>query len=96
MVHHVEGRPYPHDADNKARIYDDEKGHLWVSHEDLLNCDYRGIEDFDVVYLNGKFYELQGYIHGARAWWIEEVELDAEQTQEASAEPEAREAAKAE
>lgn len=74
MVAHSDGRDYPHDADNKARIYEDDRGNLWVSHEDLLRCGYILLNDFDVVYLNGTFYELQGYIRKAKAWWIEQVE----------------------
>lgn len=75
MVHHVDERTYPHDHDNKARIYVNEAGMCWVTHEELLECGYRGLSSFDVVYLNGKFWELQGHIHKAKAWWIEEVEL---------------------
>lgn len=70
---HIDGRTYPHDVDNHAVIYEDEGGRLWVTHEDLLQCGYRAISDFDVVYLNGKFYELQAHINRANSWWVEEV-----------------------
>lgn len=90
MAWHVDGRTYPHDVDNQAAVYEDEQGRLWVTHEELLACGYRGIEDFDVVYINGKFYELQAYMRIPAAWWIEEVELE-EETPEA--ESEAQEAA---
>lgn len=73
MAEHEDGRVYPHDADNTARLYEDKKGNLWVTHEDLLKCGYRLIDDFDIVYLNGKFYELQAHIRKANAWWIEEI-----------------------
>lgn len=78
MVAHADGRTYPHDADNKARIYEDGTGHMWVSHEDLLKCGYILLDDFDIVYLNGKFYELQAHIRPAGGWWIEEVETPQE------------------
>lgn len=86
MVHHMDGRTLPHDADNTARIYTDKRGLLWVTHQELVDCGYRGLEDFDVVYLNGKFFELQAHISEANAWWIEEIpveETTAEQTSEA-------------
>ncbi len=62
-----------HNADNYARVYE-KSGVLWVTHEELLACGYRNIEDFDVVFLNGEFYELQGHSDKAGAWWIEPVD----------------------
>lgn len=64
---------YPHNVENTARIYEDDKGLLWVTHRELLDCGYVGISDFDIVWLNEKFYELQGHNATADAWWIEEV-----------------------
>lgn len=64
---------YPHKHDNVARVYEDDKGMLWVTHNELLECGYRGISDFDIVWINETFYELQGYNPGADAWWVEEV-----------------------
>ncbi len=78
MVVHVDGRLLPHDADNTARIYEDKRGLKYVTHEELLECGYREISDFDIVYLNGKFYELQGHVPKADSWWIEEVPIDDE------------------
>ena len=74
MTTHIDGRTYPHDVDNKARIYEDASGHLWVTHEELLLCGYRNICDFDVVFLNGKFYELQAHSRKGEAWWVEQIE----------------------
>lgn len=82
MVFHAEGNTLPHNADNEARLYEDKHGHLWVTHQELLDCEYRGLEDFDIVYLNGKFYELQAHIKEADAWWIEEVPTETEQAPE--------------
>lgn len=89
MVWHVSGKARPHTADNTARIYEDEKGHLFITHEELLQCGYRGLEDFDVVYINGRFYELLAYIRKPKAWWVEEIEIpeaeeEAEPAQEIS------------
>lgn len=64
---------YPHQYDNAARIYRDLQDRLWVTHTDLLENGYQAIEDFDIVYLNGNFYELQAYMEKPDAWWIEEV-----------------------
>lgn len=66
---------YPHKHDNAAPIFK-KKGRYYVSHADLLANEYANIEDFDIVYLNGVFYELQGYIQPANAWWIEPVEIE--------------------
>lgn len=78
MTQHVDGRVHPHNVDNRARIYEDAQGRLWVTHEELLLCDYRNICDFDVVYLNGRFYELQAHSRKGECWWIEEVPADSE------------------
>lgn len=64
---------YPHKHDNAAPIYEDKDGKYWVSHADLLANEYECLEDFSVVYLNGKFFELQGYAEKPNAWWIEPV-----------------------
>lgn len=60
------------------------KGMLWVPHETLIEAGYRCLEDFQVVQIRGKFYELQGHIgrqltHGIKggAWWIEEINPEA-------------------
>lgn len=66
---------YPHKHDNAARIYRDKDGRLWVTHTELLQNGYRNLEDFDIIYLNGRFYELQSHVKKPDAWWIEEVEV---------------------
>lgn len=67
-----------HNPEARARIYEDANGRLWVTHDELLLAGYGWLEDFSIVFINGKFYELQAYIRSARAWWIEEVKLDDE------------------
>lgn len=67
---------YPHKHDNSAPIYKDKNGQMWVSHADLLANEYEYMEDFSIVYLNGKFYELQGYLPKVNAWWIEPVPIE--------------------
>jgi len=84
-MEHRDGRRYPHDADNVARVYEDTESRLWVSHEELLQCGYINLADFDIVYLNGKFYELQAHMKRPNAWWVEEVDVEAE-AKETSAE----------
>lgn len=68
---------YPHKHDNQAEIYADSDDRHWVSHAELLENEYESLEDFSIVYLNGKFWELQGYVEKANAWWIEEVDGEA-------------------
>jgi PAS domain-containing protein len=80
-----------HNVDNYVRLYLDSNGLIWVTHEELLNCGYRNIEDFDIVYLNERFYELQGYMRAVRSWWIEVVDTGEET--ETPYEPEAHEVA---
>ena len=84
MVAHVDGRLRPHNADNMARIYEDKNGRLWVTHQELLECEYIHLEDFDVIYLNGRFYEIQAHNRESNSWWIEEIktEEDSESPQE--------------
>lgn len=61
----------PHKHDAVAKIYDSE-GRLWVTNTDLLDAGYAP-EDFLIVYLNGRFFELQGYAETPDAWWMEHV-----------------------
>lgn len=67
---------YPHKHDNAAPVYKDKRGKYWVSHADLLANEYECLEDFSIVYLNGNFYELQGYVPKVNAWWIEPIEVE--------------------
>lgn len=69
---------YPHQFDNSARLYRDEQDRLWVTHTELLENGYQYIEDFDIVYLNGTFYELQAYMEKPDAWWIEAIPTEPE------------------
>ena len=54
----------------------------WIAHEELIKAGYLYLEDFQVVMVQGKFYELQAHIgratltHGIRGgvWWIEEID----------------------
>ncbi|HWV46531.1 MAG TPA: hypothetical protein VN039_11025 [Nitrospira sp.] len=62
---------YPHKHDAIARVYESED-RLWVTNLDLLDAGYAP-EDFLVVYLNGMFFELQGYADTPDAWWMERV-----------------------
>lgn len=61
----------------------------FIPHQELLDIGYLSLEDFDVVRVNGKFYELQGYNGPVEAWWVEEIQLpegDARQGMEAMGE----------
>jgi hypothetical protein len=57
---------------------------LWIPHESLIQAGYLNLEDFSVVMIGGKFYELQAHIGrsymtvGLRGgvWWVEEVNPD--------------------
>lgn len=68
--------PYPHRHDNEAPIYRDARGLLWVTHTDLLGNGYRSVTEDMILYINGKFFEAQGFSEGAGAWLIEEVQVD--------------------
>lgn len=67
---------YMHKHDAIARIYESD-GLLWVTHTELLDAGYENLEDFTIVYLNGEFYELQGYAETPDAWWLEEADGEA-------------------
>jgi len=79
-----------HSVDNYIRIYEDVEGRKWAAHEELLLCGYRNISDFDIIYANERFWELQAYVRVAKSWWIEEVDTGEETT---PYQPEAYEAA---
>lgn len=57
---------------------------LWIAHEKLIDAGYRYLEDFGVVQISGRYYELQAHIgraslsHGIRGgvWWVEEIDPD--------------------
>lgn len=57
-------------------------GKLWIPHQHLLRDGYSLIEPFQVVKVNGVFYELQGHVgKSARnlpggAWWVEKIDPD--------------------
>lgn len=63
---------YPHKHDAVAKVYESE-GRLWVTNTDLVEADYAP-EDFLIVFLNGTFFELQGYAETPDAWWMEKVD----------------------
>lgn len=56
-------------------------GRLWVPHQELIAGGYRNLEDFDIVMVEGTYYELQGHVGRysrsvpGGAWWVEIVDL---------------------
>lgn len=58
-------------------------GLLWVPHKELLDGGLCNLENFDVVQINRRWYELQHHIaprstsFPGGCWWIEEVSPDA-------------------
>lgn len=67
---------YPHRYDAHAPIYRDSGGRLWVTHQDLIYNGYPRPDDFMVVWLNNAFFELQGFLKSAQAWWIEKIDVE--------------------
>lgn len=66
------------DARTSAKLlYRPESDTLWVTHEELTRL---GIEphDFDVVHLNGRFYELSGRNRTENLWWLEPINIEHE------------------
>jgi hypothetical protein len=55
---------------------------LWVPHQQLLFGGYRHLEDFNIVLLNGVYYELQAHVGKLKPefpggiWWVETVSLE--------------------
>lgn len=68
--------PFPHQHDNEAPIYRDSGDRLWVTHTDLLANGYRSVTEDSIFWLNGRFYEAQGYSDGGGAWLVEEVVVE--------------------
>lgn len=50
---------------------------IWIPHGDLLDMGYRHLEDFDVVYVNGLYWELQAFYRGIGCWWVEGIDAEA-------------------
>lgn len=54
-----------------------ENDRLWISHNDLTEAGYLNLEAGSVVWVNDKFYELQGRSSRTRMrafyWWVEEI-----------------------
>jgi hypothetical protein len=48
----------------------------FVSHDDLLTSGYKNLSDFDLVVINGRVYELQGYLDKANVWWVEPANVE--------------------
>lgn len=51
-------------------------GKMWVPHAVLIDSGYSLLEDGSVVFINNRFYELQGYSYSRKMWWVEEFEVD--------------------
>lgn len=56
---------YPHPTDLACTIYEAE-GQRWVKHHELIEGGYSHLEDFSIVYIDGRFYELQGHTRAAQ------------------------------
>lgn len=67
---------FPHRADNAANVYRDRGNRLWITHADLLANGYQSVTEDTILYINGKFYEAQGYAETPASWLIEEVIVD--------------------
>lgn len=77
---------HPKNAEVQVHVMegDDLPSWLFIAHADLIKVGYQNLEDFDVVRVNGDYYELQGYLEGTGVWWVEEIPLDgAEEASEA-------------
>lgn len=48
---------------------------LFITHADLTRVGYKYLEDFDVVRVNGDYYELQGYLENVGTWWVEPIDV---------------------
>lgn len=74
---------WPHPPEAQCRIIEKHE-RLWVVHQDLIDAGYLNLEDFSVVRINERFYELQGHTtagfrligehHPNGIWWIEPLE----------------------
>lgn len=62
--------PHPPDATLPVTFANER---LWIKHDDLLGVGYLNMEPDKVVFVNGAFYELQGYHRPTQSWWVEEI-----------------------
>lgn len=54
----------------------------FIPHSELLAAGYSGLEDFDVVQANERYFELQGHDSKTGLWWVEEIIVPLEEEQE--------------
>lgn len=52
----------------------------FIPHQELIDMGYMSLEDFDIVRVNGRFFELQGFNEPVEAWWVEEIQLPEEES----------------
>jgi len=71
--------PYPHPPDAQVPV-SMEYNRLWLNHDDLIEVGYRNLEAGSIVFVGGRFYELQGPSQISRTssyrWWVEEVQTE--------------------
>lgn len=82
-----------HPAAANAQVYDVD-GLQFIAHHELIDEGYLNLEDFGIVLVNGRWYELQGHTRRtylllgermpAGAWWVEEIVLDEETSEDSS------------
>lgn len=69
-------RPSIHPAeDSVTLIYRDDMDSVWVHNDELVRLGYRSLEPFDVVKLNGRYYELTYLDRKTRFWEVEHLDF---------------------
>jgi hypothetical protein len=64
---------HPHDALCRVSF---RSTRLWIAHADLLAVGYYALEDGSIVFVNGRFYELEGFDRLNKEWWVDEIETE--------------------
>lgn len=68
---------YAHPRANLSLAVSFHDDRLWIRHSDLVEGGYENLESGSIVWVNDRFYELQGRSHKTRHadywWWVEEV-----------------------
>lgn len=72
--------PHPED-DSATLVWRDDMDCVLVHNDELVRLGYRSLEPFDVVKLNGKYYELCDFDRKSRFWTVANLDFYAWATQ---------------
>jgi hypothetical protein len=68
---------YTHPADARVPVHV-RNGRAFLTHDHLIGVGYLNLEPGSIVFVNDRFFELNGHNKKTREWWVEEIIPDNE------------------